>query len=324
MTTVSIDQPDTQTPAQPWQTSASLSNSSAGFSYLLVALLTIIVPIVGVVGGAVLFARHGISLLDVSLLVCMYVATVLGVELGFHRYLTHRSLKMSPWLETVFTVLGSMAAQGQPIWWVAIHRRHHGHSDAVGDPHSPNLHGPSLWQQLVGGWHSHIGWMFQPQCTAAYAQHFAKDLLSDRTMITLDRWYFFWVLLGLLIPSAIGGGVTGTWAGAMSGFIWGGLVRMFLGQHALWWGIVTICHRYGTRPFRSQDDSTNHWLVAVLFLGDGWHNNHHAFPSSAKVGLRWWEFDITWWFIRLFERCGFVWDVKVPTPKTVQDKLRIT
>jgi len=303
------------------QRPGGIQNSSGGISYFLVAFFTIVVPLVGLVWGGFLFYEQGISLLDVGLLAGMYLVTILGVELGFHRYLTHRSLSTTRTLRALLTIAGSMSAQGQPIWWVAIHRRHHGHSDHDGDPHSPNLHGETLWQQLVGGWHSHIGWMFQPKCTAAHASHFAKDLLGDRTMITLDRWYFGWVLLGLAIPAALGGWITGTWAGAVSGLVWGGLVRMFLGQHALWWGIVTICHRYGTRPFKSNDDSTNHWLVAVLFLGDGWHNNHHAFPASAMVGLRWWEFDITWWFIRGLERVGLVWDVKVPSAKMVHDKL---
>jgi stearoyl-CoA desaturase (Delta-9 desaturase) len=300
-----------------------LPNASGRLLYFLVALVTIVVPIAGLAWGVVLLARQGISGLDIALLVGMYLLTVLGVELGFHRYLTHRSMKTSRWMHVLLTIAGSMAAQGQPIWWVAIHRRHHGHSDHEGDPHSPNLHGESLWQQLVGGWHSHIGWMFQPRCTAAHASHYAKDLLSDRTMITLDRWYFAWVLLGLAIPAAVGGLVTGTSTGAVSGLVWGGLVRMFFGQHALWWGIVTLCHRYGTRPFQSNDDSTNHWLGAVLFLGGGWHNNHHAFPASAKVGLRWWEFDITWRVVRLLERTGIVWDVKVPSAKAVLEKRRV-
>lgn len=297
-----------------------LRTVSGQWSYFVVAFTTIVVPVVGLAWACVLFARQGVSALDVSVLVVMYFVTVLGVELGFHRYLTHRSLKTAPWLRVLLTILGSMAAQGQPIWWVAIHRRHHGYSDHDGDPHSPNLHGTTFWQQLAGGWHSHIGWMFQPKCTAAYAAHFAKDMLADRTLVALDRWYFAWVLLGLAIPAGIGYAATGTWAGAESCFVWGGLVRMFFGQHALWWGIVTICHRYGTRPFRSNDDSTNHWLVAILFLGDGWHNNHHAFPSSAKVGLRWWEYDPTWRVIQGLERVGLVWDVKVPSAKAIQEK----
>jgi stearoyl-CoA desaturase (delta-9 desaturase) len=211
-----------------------------------------------------------------------------------------------------------MAAHGPPVWWVAIHRRHHGRSDAAGDPHSPNLHGERLSDQVRGMWHAHIGWMFDPDCTAAFSHHYAPDLIKDRRMQQLDRLYVLWVVLGLLLPGALGGLLSRTWAGAWSGVVWGGLVRMFLDQHALWWGIVTVCHRFGSRPFRSHDDSTNNLLVAILFLGDGWHNNHHAFPTSAKVGLRWWEIDFTWWVIRLMQRMGLAWDVKVPTSQAIE------
>jgi stearoyl-CoA desaturase (delta-9 desaturase) len=162
--------------------------------------------------------------------------------------------------------------------------------------------------------------MFQPECTAAYATHFTKDLLNDRTLRLLDRYYIVWVLLGLAIPAGLGGLISQTWYGAWTGFIWGGLVRMFLDQHALWWGIVTICHRFGYRSFQSNDKSTNHWLIAILFLGDGWHNNHHAFPASAKVGLAWWEFDPTWSVIQLLRWCKLVWDVKLPSPEIIEHK----
>jgi stearoyl-CoA desaturase (delta-9 desaturase) len=300
---------------------ASLQNSSGQLSYFLVALTTVVVPILGLFAAGISFWHQGISAVDLSLAIVMYLVTVLGVELGFHRYLTHRSLKTTPALRALMTVCGCMAAHGPPIWWVAIHRRHHNYSDHDGDPHSPNLHGETLWQQLKGGWHSHVAWMFRPRYTAAHAAHFAKDLLGDRTLVAIDRWYAFWVVLGLAIPAGLGGWIGGTWAAAWTALLWGGLVRMFVGQHALWWGIVTVCHRYGTRPFQSNDDSKNNVLIAVLFLGDGWHNNHHAFPSSARVGLRWWEADFTWWVIRGLERCGLVWDVKVPSSKAIGEKL---
>jgi stearoyl-CoA desaturase (delta-9 desaturase) len=296
--------------------------ASATWSYRLVALATIVIPLAGTIYALALAWQHSVSWLDLGLLIVTYVLTVLGVELGYHRCLTHRSLSTSPALRGGLAVLGCTAAHGQPIWWVAIHRRHHGRSDRDGDPHSPNLHDGGFSQDLQAMWHSHIGWMFDPVCTAAHARQYAPDLLRDKLIQRIDAWYPFWVLVGLAIPTAIGGLVTGTWWGAWTAFLWGGLVRMFLAQHALWWGIVTACHRFGTRPFESNDDSTNNVLVAILFLGDGWHNNHHAFPTSAKVGLRWWEFDPTWWVIRLLQTCGLVWDVKVPSAEVVAAKRR--
>jgi len=299
---------------------ALLQKSSDGWAYQLIALLTLVLPIVGLGLAGIDVWNYGWSWIDIGLLLLMYTWSVLGIELGFHRYLTHRSLKTNRWMRAFFVVSGCMAGHGQPIWWCAIHRRHHQYSDHHGDPHSPNLHGDGLMGTLRGGWHSHLGWMFEPQCTAAYATHFTKDLLNDRNLLFLDRHYVTWVLLGLAIPAALGGVFTHSLHGAWSGFLWGGLVRMFLDQHALWWGIVTVCHRFGYRTFQSNDKSTNHWLIAILFLGDGWHNNHHAFPASARVGHTWWEYDPTWSVIQFLSWFGLIWDVKVPSTESISQK----
>ena len=311
---------DVHADAKDFESLANLQKSSDGWSYQIVALLTLILPIAGVFLASYDAWKYGCSYLDMLLLVAMYVWAVLGIELGFHRYLTHRSLKTNNWMRTFFVISGCVAGHGQPIWWCAIHRRHHQYSDHHGDPHSPNLHGNGLIGSIVGCWHSHLGWMFEPGCTAAYATHFTKDLLGDRTLRMLDRYYVVWVLIGFAIPAAIGGVVTQSWHGAWSAFLWGGLVRMFLDQHALWWGIVTVCHRFGYRTFQSNDKSTNHWLIAILFLGDGWHNNHHAFPASAKVGHSWWEYDPTWSVIKFLVWCRLAWDVKVPSKELIQQK----
>ena len=303
-----------------FQTLAKFAKSSGEWSYQMVAMSTLILPIVGVFLTILDSWWYGISWLNVALLVGMYLWAVLGIELGFHRYLTHRSLKTNDYLRAFLVISGCMAGHGQPIWWCAIHRRHHQYSDHQGDPHSPNLEGNGLIGMIRGCWHSHIGWMFQPQCTAAYATHFTKDMIGDRTILAIDRYYVLWALLGLFIPAAIGGLMTQSWHGVWTGFLWGGLTRMFLDQHALWWGIVTVCHRFGYRTFKSEDASTNHWLIAILFLGDGWHNNHHAFPASAKVGLAWWEYDPTWSVIWILERMGLVWDVKTPSREAIQRK----
>jgi stearoyl-CoA desaturase (Delta-9 desaturase) len=306
---------------RPWERPLPMSAVQSA-QYLFVALATAVVPLVGTIYAACLFWQQGIGGLDVALTVGMYVFTILGIELGYHRFLTHHALKTPTALKALMVVVGAMAAHGPPIWWVAIHRRHHGYSDQEGDPHSPNLHGGGLLSQLAGLWHAHIGWMFRPQSSAAYASVFAKDLLRDPLVQAIDRWYVLWVLLGLAIPAGLGGLIGGSWQAAWTGLVWGGLVRMFLGHHALWWGIVTVCHFIGTRPFESHDDSRNNLLVAVIFLGDGWHNNHHAFPASAKVGLRWWQIDPTWWAIRALQRAGLAWDVHVPTPDAIAARLR--
>ena len=311
---------DVDADVEEFDSLAVLQKASDGWSYQLIAILTLVLPIIGVFLAAIQIWNQAWTLVDLGLFLVMYVWAVLGIELGFHRYLTHRSLKTSHWLRTFFIISGCMAAHGQPIWWCAIHRRHHQYSDHHGDPHSPNLHGRGLIGTLRGGWHSHLGWMFEPQCTAAYATHFTKDLISDRSLLFLDRHYVSWVLLGLAIPAAIGGAISQSWYGAWTGFLWGGLVRIFCDQHALWWGIVTVCHRFGYRTFQSNDKSTNHWLIAILFLGDGWHNNHHAFPSSARVGHFWWEYDPTWSVIKLLKMLGLVWEVKVPSDESIEQK----
>ncbi|MBU2501444.1 acyl-CoA desaturase [bacterium] len=297
---------------------ASASGTRGKWLYAGVALSSIVVPTLGSIYALFLLLTDGISALDLAMLVFFYVFTVLGIELGYHRYMTHRSLKMKPFLKKLMIIAGAMNADGPPLWWAAIHRRHHLHSDNPGDPHSPN----TPHRGFAGWWHAHIAWMLKPEHTAAETEAYAKDLLRDKDILRIDRMFLFWILVGLLVPAVIGGLGTGTLHGAWTGFIWGGLVRMCLAQHALWWGIVTLCHTIGTRPFTTTDLSRNNVLVAILFLGDGWHNNHHAFPASAKVGLRWWEFDPTWWVIAPLKSLGVIWDVNVPTERQIEAQYR--
>lgn len=299
------------------------ASSSAHYSYALTASLAVVLPLMGVVLAARQAATVGVATRDLVLFAVLYVVTMMGTELGYHRYLTHRAFQAKPWLRALLAVTGSMAGNGPPIWWAAIHRRHHQHSDSLGDPHSPNLHGTSWRGRLAGAWHSHIGWMFRTDLTASDALLYARDLVGDRRLLAIDRAYPLWILLGLAVPAAIGGAMTGTWTGAWTGFLWGGLVRHFFVQHGLWWGILTVCHRWGTRPFVSGDDSVNNACVAPLLMGGGWHNNHHAFPYSARAGLRWWEVDFAWWALVVLERLGWAWDVRVPTPAAVEAARRV-
>jgi stearoyl-CoA desaturase (delta-9 desaturase) len=299
----------------------SLPNASGSLSYYLVAFLTIALPIIGAIGAIAYSIFFGVRAIDIVLLVLLYTWTVcFGIELGYHRLLTHRSLKVAPWLRRMAVISGCMAAQGPPVWWTAIHRRHHIFSDREEDPHSPNLSGLGFASSRKGIWHSHIGWMFEPNRTAAHSIKYAQDLMKDRVMRKIDSFYVLWILLGLAIPTLIGGLASMSLAGALGGFLWGGMFRMLLGQHALWWGIVTLCHKSGYTTFASRDQSRNNWFVAIIFFGDGWHNNHHAFPNSAKVGLQWWEIDMTWWCIQALRTIGLAWDIRIPTPEEIAKK----
>lgn len=298
-----------------------VSSSSSGLAYKAVALTTILLPIAGLIAAALYIHRFDLSGLDLALLAGMYTWTILfGVEFGYHRLLTHKTLKTRRWLRNLAVMSGCMAAEGQPIWWTAIHRRHHQFGDEQGDPHSPNVHGEDFAGRVKGAFHSHIGWMFDPRLTDARAREFVVDLLRDKDILLIDRLYWVWVVTGMAIPALIGGIATQSMQGALGGFLMGGIVRLFFGQHALWWGIVTACHRWGYRSFESGDRSVNNWFVAIIFFGDGWHNNHHAFPYSAKVGLRWWEIDMTWWLIRLLAAAGLAWDVQTPGPVQLEAK----
>jgi stearoyl-CoA desaturase (delta-9 desaturase) len=205
-------------------------------------------------------------------------------------------------------ILGSMAVQGPLLFWVACHRRHHRYSDSAEDPHSPRCGGEGWKGWLRGLWYAHVGWMFrhEPEPWGTYV----PDLLRDDLAFRVNRTYLFWVFLGLAIPTCLGG-MLGGWTKALSGFLWGGLVRVFLVHH-ITWSINSICHCTGGRPYETDDDSRNNFVCAVLAMGEGWHNNHHAFPTSARHGLEWWQVDVTYLVIRGLAALGLVWDIHLP------------
>lgn len=274
------------------------------------ALLTVSVPLVGVCIAVAMLWHQAIGPVELALLVSMYFLTALGLSLGFHRHFSHQSFKAVPAVRTVLGVLGSMAAEGPVIFWVATHRRHHRFSDQPGDPHSPNLHADDIVGMLRGLWHAHVGWLFDHQVTDP--GRWAPDLLRDRLTFRISRQYLLWVVVGLAIPAAIGGVARGNLYGAWLGLIWGGLVRMFVAHHTTW-ATNSLTHMFGTRPYATRDNSRNNLLIALLTLGDGWHNNHHAFPASAAHGLRWWQIDINRWILALLESLGLAWEIrKVP------------
>jgi stearoyl-CoA desaturase (Delta-9 desaturase) len=267
------------------------------------------VPIAGLVMAIVLSWLWGFSWVNVGLLVGMYLVTMVGITVGFHRLFTHRSFQTSRPIQVLLGVFGSMTFQGPLVEWVGLHRRHHQHSDQSEDPHSPHVHGTGLWGFLKGFWHAHIGWAFAPMPDDL--DRYAGDLRRDRLINAVSALFPLWALLGVLIPSALGLAFLG-WRGAISGFLWGGLVRILLGHHATWC-VNSVCHIWGKKPYASGDESRNNAVVGLLALGEGWHNNHLAFPSSARHGLRWWQIDISYYIIQLLVFCRLAWKVRLPT-----------
>jgi stearoyl-CoA desaturase (delta-9 desaturase) len=278
----------------------------------LINLAAVLLPLAGLVAGIALLWGVAFSWVYLGLLVGMYAATAVGITVGYHRLFTHRSFQTGPAVTHVLGALGSMAVEGPVIEWSAVHRSHHQHSDDHGDPHSPNTHGSSMLGVLRGLWHAHVGWMFARE--AEDTSRYVKDLTKDPVVRHIDRLFVFWVVVGLLIPTALGGLLTWSWMGMLLGFIWGGLVRVLLVHHVTW-SINSVCHIWGTRPFRSHDLSRNNAIFGFLGFGEGWHNNHHAFPTSARHGLRWWELDLAYLFIRGLAVLGLAKNVRRPSPE---------
>jgi stearoyl-CoA desaturase (Delta-9 desaturase) len=282
-----------------------------------IALVVVILPVVGLVAAIVQLWGRAVGPVDLALLAGMYFVTSIGIGIGYHRLVAHGSFQTVGPIRALLAVFGSMAAQGPILYWAAIHRRHHSCSDQPGDPHSPHVgQGAGLGGLLRGFWHAHVGWLFAHEITDW--SRYGIDLLRDRTLFVINRLYFLWVVLGLALPAAVGGALTRSWHGALTGLVWGGLVRIFLVHHVTW-GVNSICHIYGTTPFRSRDESRNNAWLALPSFGEAWHNNHHAFPFSAVHGLRWWQVDLNAGMIRGLEALGLAWNVKVPTPKMLRE-----
>jgi stearoyl-CoA desaturase (delta-9 desaturase) len=274
-----------------------------------VAVLTVGVPLLGATAAIIDGIHHGIRTSDLVLLCSMYVACAFGTETGFHRLLSHRSFRARAPVRLLLCILGSMALQGPPLFWAAVHRQHHARSDREGDPHSP--HG-AIGQErpsFRGFAHAHVGWLFASPPGTSKAH--VGDLLRDRLIVTVNRFYPLWGLLGILLPTVAGFFIVGTAEGALRACLWGGLMRVALWQQVTW-SVNSFGHLFGSRPFATADQSVNNAWLAPLTLGGSWHNNHHAFPSSARVGFRAWEVDLHYAFIRALEALRVALDVKVP------------
>jgi stearoyl-CoA desaturase (Delta-9 desaturase) len=238
----------------------------------------------------------------------------MGVTVGYHRYFTHQAFETGSLVRVLLAILGSMSAQGPLIAWVSTHRRHHQLSDRDGDPHSPNLNGPGFRGRLKGFWHAHFGWMTAHPLPNP--MRYARDILRDRRLVWVSRMYYCWVLLGVLMPGIVLGLVRLDWHGFVSGCLWGGLLRICLSSQFVW-SINSLGHSIGSRPFPTREHSTNNALLALPTCGEAWHNNHHAFPKSARFGHRWWQVDIGYMSIGALRLLGLAWNVWTPSEKQI-------
>ncbi|MGZ6643793.1 MAG: acyl-CoA desaturase, partial [Solirubrobacteraceae bacterium] len=256
---------------------------------------------------------------DLLVFAVMYLATGLGITVGFHRLFTHRSFKTTPGVRRTLAILGSMAVEGPVIAWVADHRKHHAFSDQPGDPHSPHVeHGNGLRGALKGLAHAHLGWLFI-HTDRARKTRYAPDLIADPVVKRVNDQFVLWVAVGLVLPFGLGYAFGGTLFDGFTGMLWGGLVRMLVLHHVTF-SINSLCHFFGRRPFDTGDESRNLAWLAPLSFGEAWHNAHHAFPTSARHGLGRWQLDLSAMVIAGLERAGLAWDVVRVSPERLAAK----
>ena len=283
----------------------------------VVTLTAVAVPPLGILSAMGLLWGIAFHWVDLALLAVLYTACAFGTTIGFHRYFSHKGFETGPVLKALFAVLGCMTVQGPLTQWVTDHRKHHALSDRPGDPHSPHVgHGEGARGAVKGFLHAHVGWMFS-SLGMEQGRAYGKDLYDDRLLRAIDRLYLVWVVLTLGIPFAIGYAAGGTLAAGAEGLVWGGLIRIFAYQHATF-AVNSICHMFGRQDYLARDESRNNRLVALLVFGEGWHNNHHAFPASARHGLGRGQLDVSWWVIRGLQRLGLVWNVRLPAPEQLE------
>jgi stearoyl-CoA desaturase (delta-9 desaturase) len=280
-------------------------------------LIGVVLPLAGLVAAIVLLWPFGVGWPALAALVVMYLISGFGITVGYHRLFTHKAFETGPVMRAIIGVCGSMAMQGPILVWAANHRQHHQHSDGEEDPHSPHSHGSTVWGMVRGAWHAHVGWFLD--ATRPDFKRYVPDLAKDRVTSWVSKTFPVWVGLGMVIPAVVCGVWTMSWVGALLGFIWGGLVRVFLVHHVTW-SINSVCHIWGSRPYDSHDESRNNPVFGILGLGEGWHNNHHAFPRSARHGLEWWQVDASYLVIRGLMLVGLAWDPVIPTRERLESK----
>jgi stearoyl-CoA desaturase (delta-9 desaturase) len=295
-------------------------HSEMGKAEKIANLGAVILPFAATLAAAVLFWNRLVTPVDLVIAAVMYLLTAVGITVGFHRLLTHRSFQTPKPVEYLFAVLGSMAVQGPVISWVADHRKHHAHTDEEGDPHSPHVgHDGGVRGVFAGLWHAHTGWLMSTQGRADW-KRYARDLYEDQGMRTISRQFVPLILIGLALPALAGYMVSGTLAGAATGLLWGGLVRVFFVHH-ITWSVNSVCHFLGSRRFATDDHSTNVFWLALPSLGESWHHNHHAFPRSAVHGLNRWELDPSALIIASMEKVGLAHNVVRISPERQAERV---
>jgi stearoyl-CoA desaturase (Delta-9 desaturase) len=305
----------------PFPDSGQPSATVAGRARAAATATLVVAPFAGL-GVAVWLAwGHGLNLADILLAAVFYVITGLGVTVGFHRLLTHRSFTAVRPLRVALAVAGSMSFEGEVIGWVATHRRHHAFADRPGDPHSPYRYGTSLAGQLRGLAHAHAGWLLRDDPTPPV--RYAPDLLADPAMRAISAAFPALCALSLALPFGAGWLIGGSWRAALAALLWAGLARVTVLQHVTW-SVNSLCHVFGSRPFatRRYDRATNLWPLALISFGESWHNMHHSDPACARHGAEPGQIDISAALIGVFERLGWATTVHWPAPARLAARRR--
>jgi stearoyl-CoA desaturase (delta-9 desaturase) len=277
-------------------------------------------PVIGLVVAIVLLWNRMVGPRELTLLFVGYVLAGIGITVGYHRLFTHRSFQTYRVVRYTFAILGQFAVEGNVVSWVANHRKHHQFADQTGDPHSPVAdYGEGFVEGIKGLWHAHTGWLFDGDANADPSRY-AKDLTEERGLRVIARLFVPMVVVSILLPGLIGWVWIGGRYGFLAGVVWGGAIRILLLHHVTW-SINSICHYWGSRRFSLRDESRNVWWLSWLSFGESWHNNHHAFPSSAFHGLRKLEIDPGGWVIWTLEKLGLAWRVVRIPPERQAAKL---
>ena len=289
-------------------------NIEIGFLWLFV-----VAPWIALVAGIVLTWNTSIRFdwTQAALFVAFYLFTGLGITVGFHRYFTHGAFKTGRGMKIMLALAGTMGVEGAPIRWVADHRRHHQFADEENDPHSPWRFGGDVKGLAKGLWWAHTGWIFTRENTNS--RRFAPDLVADPDIRWFQKNFPLVLLFSLLLPTALGGLLTWSWQGAVAGYIWAGLVRIALVHHVTW-SVNSVCHVFGERPFSTGDKASNVWWLAILSLGESWHNLHHADPTCARHGVDKGQIDISARVIWAFEKLGLAHNVRWPRTDRLDSK----
>jgi stearoyl-CoA desaturase (delta-9 desaturase) len=252
-----------------------------------------VIPLVAVFGAMALLWNSVFRWSDLVVLVIMYAISIFGISAGYHRMLTHRSFETYKPIRVALATAGAIAGQGPPLIWAAHHRKHHRVADKEGDPHSPHLDfEPGFKGTLAGLWHSHLGWLFNENLSSD-PMRYCPDLAREKPLRWLSEHLLLVTAGGIVLAGLLGFAITGgSLMGAVTALLWGGLVRIFLVNHVTY-AVNSVGHYFGRRRFDTTDESRNVAWLALASFGEAWHNNHHAFPRSARHGMKWYEVDLT-------------------------------